>query len=488
MNQTSVQAFQGFGAKTIIRSADDIAAVVNHGPARGGHAHIVVALALGGVFLDAYDLTTLSYGIGDVRAHFHLDAATTGLVAAALNAGTIIGSLVGGWLTDRIGRYAVFMADMACFVVAALVAGAAPNVYVLIAARLAMGFGVGMDLPVAMAFLAEFSKLSGKGSKAARAAAWCPVWYAASSACFLLVFGMSAVVPASHSDWLWRGSLAFGAVPALLIILVRSKYMSESPLWLARQGELARAAEILRRSHGIDPVLEVDVTKRVSVKPRAAPLPLFRGPLLRRTALINIMTLTSAFAYSAIAFEGPGLLQTLLRLDRVEVLVATIVLNLVFAFTGGLIGVRLARSVSSRLLAISGYAVQIVSLAALALVGHPHGNIGIIIMLAGFAGFLFAQGFGPGCQLMVYPTLSYPTELRGSGIGLARLVSGIGGTVSLVFLPKLYAVFGSNLFWFVVCATSLPFFAHLLVRWEVLGYDPDLDPALRPQALCKKRT
>ncbi|GBR47410.1 MFS transporter [Neokomagataea thailandica] len=466
--------------RPIIRHADDVSAIINNGPQGKSHANIVVALALGGVFLDAYDLTTLSYGIEDVKSHFHLSNAAVGLVAAALNAGTIIGSLVGGWLTDRIGRYAVFMADMACFVVAALVAGFAPSATILILARLAMGFGVGMDLPVAMAFLAEFSKLSGKGSKASRAAAWCPVWYAASSACFLLVFGLSNILPSGHPDWLWRGSLAFGAVPALLIIFVRGRYMSESPLWLARQGDLEKAAAILRKSHGVDPVLEIPVAEEEIKITRPNPLFLFKKPLLRRTILINIMTLSSAFSYSAIAFQSPSLLRSILHLDTFHVLIATIVLNLVFAFTGGLIGVRLTRVLSSRSLSIAGYVLQVVSLAALALASRSDSVLGAVIVFAGFAGFLFAQGFGPGCQLMVYPTLSYPTELRGSGIGLARLLSGIGATVALAFLPKIYAAFGSNFFWIVLFVTTLPLVTHFVLRWEVFGYDTDTDLKLRP--------
>ena len=30
----------------------------------------------------------------------------------------------------------------------------------------------------------------------------------------------------------------FGAVPALLIIFIRGKYLTESPIWLANQGDL----------------------------------------------------------------------------------------------------------------------------------------------------------------------------------------------------------------------------------------------------------
>ncbi len=120
------------------------------------------------------------------------------------------------------------MADMFFFVISAIAAGLAPNVWVLIGARFLMGIGVGIDLPVAMSYLAEFSRFAGKGNKAARLAAWCPMWYAASTVCFLIIFGLYFLLPQEHLDWLWRASLLFGAVPALLIIAVRSRFMNES--------------------------------------------------------------------------------------------------------------------------------------------------------------------------------------------------------------------------------------------------------------------
>ncbi|MGS0626021.1 ATP-binding cassette domain-containing protein, partial [Ralstonia sp. VS2407] len=81
---------------------------------------------------------------------------------------------------------------------------------------------------------------------------WCPMWYAASSVCFLIVFGLYFALPAEHARWLWRASLIFGAVPALAIIAVRGRYMNESPLWAANQGKLRDAARILQ----LDTLLE----------------------------------------------------------------------------------------------------------------------------------------------------------------------------------------------------------------------------------------
>ena len=275
--------------RPVIRSAADVSSLVNRGAAIGSDARIVVAIALGGVFLDAYDLGALAFGVKDIAREFSLTPTGTGFVASAITFGAIIGALIGGYLTDKIGRYRVFMADMFFFVVAAIACALAPNAWVLGGARFVMGLGVGIDLPVAMAFLAEFSRLQGRGNKAARIAMWCPTWYAAISVSYLLVLGLYAVLPESHSGWLWRLILGFGAVPAIVIIAIRSRYISESPVWAANQGDLPEAAAILKRSYGIDARVDTARSQRRAPAPRKASWSnygaLLRGVYLRRTVL-----------------------------------------------------------------------------------------------------------------------------------------------------------------------------------------------------------
>ncbi len=104
------------------------------------------------------------------------------------------------------------MADMVFFVVAAIACALAPNEYVLAGARFVMGLGVGIDLPVAMAFLSEFARLKGPGNKASSVAMWCPTvcchQHLLSSGALLY-----AVLPESHSDWLWRLIMALARCP-----------------------------------------------------------------------------------------------------------------------------------------------------------------------------------------------------------------------------------------------------------------------------------
>ncbi|MGY2969310.1 nitrate/nitrite transporter NarK [Ewingella americana] len=101
---------------TPVRSVSDVANLINSSTSKNSYARWIVFLALGGVFLDAYDLTTLSYGIDDVVKDFGLTPTLTGLVTSSIMIGTIVGNLLGGWLTDKYGRYSVFMADMLFFV------------------------------------------------------------------------------------------------------------------------------------------------------------------------------------------------------------------------------------------------------------------------------------------------------------------------------------------------------------------------------------
>ncbi|ORM70221.1 MFS transporter [Pantoea rwandensis] len=456
-----------------VRSVSDVARLINTRSDKNNYARMIVFLALGGVFLDAYDLTTLSYGIDDVVREFQISPFITGLVTSSIMVGTIVGNLIGGWLTDKYGRYSVFMADMLFFVVSAIAAGLAPNVWVLIGARFLMGIGVGIDLPVAMSYLAEFSKFAGKGNKAARLAAWCPMWYAASTVCFLLIFALYFLLPKEHLDWLWRASLLFGAVPALLIIAVRSKFMNESPLWAANQGDLKAAVRILRDSYGIHAHEAEPEATPVEAAPKVSFRVLFQKPWRERTIVAGVMNICISFEYTAIAFFLPSILAQFLGAGVFETISASLGLNALFAFTGGLLGMRLAWKYPSRHVAIAGFALQFFALIALALIGHPEAIAGIVFAVLMLGLWLFAEGFGPGAQLMVYPALSYPTSIRATGVGFSRALSGVGSALALFILPILQAALGTNMFWVVSLAAIIPIFFLLAVRYEPTRHDID---------------
>ena len=57
-------------ASVPVSSVGDVARLINSGKEHAKYARMIVFLALGGVFLDAYDLTTLSYGLMTLYVNF----------------------------------------------------------------------------------------------------------------------------------------------------------------------------------------------------------------------------------------------------------------------------------------------------------------------------------------------------------------------------------------------------------------------------------
>lgn len=463
--------------KALIRSAADVSALVNRGGAQVSNARWVIAIALGGVFLDAYDLGALAFGMKDMSREFGLSPAGAGMVASAITLGAIVGAFLGGYFTDRIGRYRVFMADMLFFVIAAIACAFATNAVMLGGARFVMGLGVGIDLPVAMAFLAEFSKLKGRGNKASRVAAWCPTWYAAICTSYLLVLLCYSILPESHSQLLWRIILGFGAVPALIIIAVRSKYMSESPVWAANQGDLAGAAKILQRSYGIDAEVAPDAVAPPPKRPAAWSnyAALLKGVYLRRTTLTTIISVASPFAYNAVAFGLPVIIASFLAQSMLTTILVSLALNLCFAFTGGLLGVRLVPKFGAWKMTVVGYICQLTALVGLALVGKPHASSDVVLAIGFLSLFLLGQGFGPGAHTMTFASLSYPTSLRGVGVGFNQTVVRASSTLSLFLFPVLAAALATKVFWVIALAPLIGLVALLCIRWEPANYDVDAE-------------
>lgn len=463
-------------ARPVVRTAADVARLVAHRttPQRGSFA--VVVLALGGIFMDAYDFSSLAFGITEIKKQFGLNGFMTGLVNAAIMVGAVAGALIGGWLVDRLGRYRLFMADMVFFVVAAIGCALAPNEWVLIAFRFVMGIGVGLDLPVAMAFLAEFSSLRGRGNRSQRVSSWSPAWYAATGVGYLIVLVLFLSLPMDQQPHLWRWVVGFGAVPALAVLLVRRRYLQESPQWLANQGDLRGAVDILRSSYGIDAELDPQavVTTRPTQNRKNAFARLWSPRYRIRTIAALCVSVFSTFGYNAVAYGTPLIISELFARGALVTILSSLVINLGFGVLGGLAGVGLVDRMGARRMTLIGFALQAASLACLALIGAPTGVIAYVAV-AMLAVFIFAQAGGPGAHLMSYATLSYPTSLRGVGVGFNEGVKRVFSIVSLVGFPILAAALKTGVFWVILIFPLLGLLSIALIRWDPTGVDTDAE-------------
>ncbi|WAL39300.1 MULTISPECIES: MFS transporter [Brevibacterium] len=466
----------GQPAPLIIRTAGDVNRVLGLYGSQGTKTKAIILLALGGIFMDAYDFSSIAFGITAIKAEFGLNGFMTGFVNAAIMIGAVAGAVFGGYLVDRFGRYKLFMADMVFFVVAAVGCALAWDAWSLIGFRFIMGIGVGLDLPVAMAFLAEFSKLAGRGNRSQRVNAWSPAWYIATGTGYLIVLIVFLLLPMEQHAILWRIVVGFGAVPALIVLLVRRRYMAESPQWLADNGDVSSAVDIMRSHHALDVVYEAPEAQqgRAGRARWANFAELFSPRYRKRTILALCVSVFSTFGYNAVAYGTPLIITTLFHQGPLVTIMASLIINLCFGALGGLLGMSIVNRFGTRAVTGTGFAIQAAALIVLAAVGIPAGGL-VVVSIAMLAAFIFAQAGGPGANLMNYATLSYPSRLRGIGVGFNQAVLRTFSIVSLIAFPMLAASLSTGVFWIVACAPLAGAIAVALIRWDPTGVDVDAE-------------
>jgi MFS family permease len=164
-------------------------------------------------------------------------------------AGGIFG-LVGGYLTDRLGRRRVLTYSILIYAIAAFLSGFSTSIEMLLVLRCFVFIGVCVEFVAAVAWLAElfpeakrrekvlgytqaFSSLG--GIMVATANGLCVAY--ATSFPALSLFGLEMADPQAP----WRYTLMSGVLPAIPLILIRP-FLPESPSWQQK-----KAAGTLRR-------------------------------------------------------------------------------------------------------------------------------------------------------------------------------------------------------------------------------------------------
>lgn len=414
-----------------LRTVSDVSDFVDHQPSTT-KSWLIVLIALGGVFADAYDFASLGVGVGQLREQFQLSPLGVGSVTAMMAFGACVGAIWGGWYTDKIGRYRMFLIDLALLVVAAIGAALSINLTMLLFFRFLMGVGVGLDFPVALSFIAEFVSAKRKGASVNM---WQPMWYVAASFTGLIILPFYYLDFGPH---LWRIAVGFGAVPALVILLLRSRFMDESPVWAAQNVGLDEAARVIRKIYNVTVRVDADPVDSKYVGPAINFGTLFSKQYLTATLLASIVCVTQSMEYFAVGFNLPSISTSLFGSDFLYAILGATLFNL-FGVAGGLLGVVLTSAWGCRRLAITGYCVVIASLALMWL-GGTEMSKWVTALLFGM--FIMGHAFGPGSQGMTIATLSYPTEARGLGSGWGQGMVRVGSIMGFYFFPLVIASVG----------------------------------------------
>lgn len=149
--------------------------------------------------------------------------------------GTVLGSLIWGWLGDRIGRRASILLAGLTFI-GTSICGAMPDYYLNLIMCFLMGIGVGGMLPIAYALLAE--------TVPARHRGWLMVLIGADVAgAYILTSWLAAELIPLYS---WRIMWLIG-LPTGVVFITLNRWTPESPLFLIANGRDVEARAVMER-------------------------------------------------------------------------------------------------------------------------------------------------------------------------------------------------------------------------------------------------
>uniref|UniRef100_UPI001A8FD641 MFS transporter n=1 Tax=Alicyclobacillus suci TaxID=2816080 RepID=UPI001A8FD641 len=328
--------------------------------------------------------------------------------------------------------------------------------------RFLMGAGVGIDMPVALSFISEFSNVK---TKSRNVNLWQGFWYIATVSSALLAF---IFFYAGVGNQLWRWCVGFGGVFALVVLVMRYFYMNESPMWAAENLPLADTAKILERTYKISVRIEGDGDTVPIRNPRIPASILFSNKYRGRSILAMTISGTQAMQYFAIGFYIPVISTYIFGTGMVHSLLGTLIFNL-FGIIGGFGGAYLSSRFGTRKLAIWGYVVAGLSLL---FAGLTNGNIPALLGVIPIAIFIFSHSVGPGAQGKTMAALSYPTSIRALGTGGAEAASRVGSIIGFFFFPILLSAAGLSVTLIALTACPLVgWLACIAIRWEPNGQD-----------------
>lgn len=415
------------------------------------HWRIWILSALG-IFLDGFDLFVIGIAAPLIAEDFHASPLMIGVVTGAGVLGAVVGAFLGGRLTDLLGRKAIYLMDLACFILFTLGSMGAWSLWSLAIFRFLLGVGIGADYPICAAYVAETVPSRHRGRMLVAAFSFQAVGALAAAGVGVLVLKLDP------SPGAWRWILGAGAVPALAILILRVK-VPESPRWSMEHGRLEEASRVVEqliprdRLDDLERLVATGQARIERVHERQLGLThLFESGFRRRTILASVPWFLMDVATYGVGLFTPLILQGMLFarggthddnlagsfMERNLLSVETTAFVSLFLLAGfGLNLLLVERAGRLRLQAVgfAGMAAGLLLLAAGEWGAGPQGSLPMPLVLGGFVLFNLLMNAGPNATTFILPAELYPTRLRATGHGFAASCGKAGAALGSVALP-----------------------------------------------------
>lgn len=398
-------------------------------------------------FLFGFDTVVISGAEKTIQALWGLSPAWHGVAMASALYGTVVGSLIGGWPTDRFGRKATLLWIGVLYFIGAAGSALAPNVATFIAARAIGGLGIGISTVAAPLYISEIAPPKARGRLAGMFQ-------------FNIVFGIliafvSNALLSGVGENAWRWMLGVAAFPSLLYTLLCFG-LPESPRWLlGRGGDRARGLSVLRRIEPEASQAEIEswANEIASASSAGNASERFWTMRLRKPILLAILIafFNQLSGVNAILYFAPRIFE-LTGLGAKAALLQSVgigITNLIFTFVGLWLIDRLGR----RTLLFIGSFGYIFSLGLIAWAFFTQHFA--IVPACTFA-FIAAHAVGQGAVIWVFISEIFPNRQRAEGQALGCFTHWIFAAALTTFFPRMVSAFAPGyVFSFFTCMMVL---------------------------------
>lgn len=271
------------------------------------HTLVVVALGITWI-LDGLEVTLAGAVAGALKESptLNLTNAEVGLASSFYLAGAVLGALLFGWLTDRLGRKRLFFITLTVYLVATASTAFSWDFLSFAVFRFLTGAGIGGEYTAIASTIQEFvpARYRGWTDLIINGSFWIGAALGVGGSIVLLD---TALLP---PDLGWRAAFFMGSVLGLVILVMRS-WVPESPRWLMIHGRPEEADEILdmiedghrRRGHYLldEELATFRLRSRGFTPLHEVWLALFRTHRNRTFVGLSLMA-AQAFFYNAVFF------------------------------------------------------------------------------------------------------------------------------------------------------------------------------------------
>jgi SHS family lactate transporter-like MFS transporter len=188
------------------------------------YARSVVIAAYLGWTLDAFDFFILIFVLREVAAAYGVGITPVTVAITLTLAMRPVGAFIFGHMADRYGRRPLLMIDIVLFAILEFFSGLMPNLGAFLVMRALFGVAMGGEWGVGAALTMESIPEAWRGWVSGLLQAGYPSGYLLATVFFGLFFPLVG----------WRGMFMLGALPAFLVLYIRSS-VPESPEWQERR-------------------------------------------------------------------------------------------------------------------------------------------------------------------------------------------------------------------------------------------------------------